>query len=59
MKKFTCDMCGIELEQHGRRYVVHVDAIPRSYSSWYKNYDLCGDCKEKLDIVLSMGGRQK
>ena len=59
MLRFACDMCGKELEHHGQRYVVHVDEVPRSYSSWYKNYDLCGECKKRLDMILSAGGNRK
>lgn len=47
MYRFTCDMCGKELEHHGQRYVMHIDEVS-TITGWFKTYDLCGDCAWKI-----------
>lgn len=58
MQRFTCDICGKPLEQHGHRYVMRIDEVPRSYSTWYKSWDLCPACAERLVEQLNEKGKR-
>lgn len=53
MYKFICDICGKELEHHGERYIVRIEAVPSSYSSKFCTWDLCYECSEKLTGQLN------
>lgn len=48
MRKFVCDVCGVELEHHGERYIVHIEAVPAYRTAGNSTWDLCPECAAKL-----------
>ena len=52
MHVMTCDMCGVELEQHGLRYTLRISKVPAIRSAGQQPYDLCAICAAKLKMRL-------
>ena len=51
--RICCDMCGAELENHGRRYVMSLAKLPtvRLVGSMSR-YDLCETCAARLKVRM-------
>ncbi len=57
MHRFVCDVCGMELEHHGERYIVRIEQVPSSYSSKSRTWDLCPECAKRLRDKMGKEGR--
>lgn len=58
MHRFVCDVCGMELEHPGERYIVRIEQVPSSYSSRVRTWDLCRECSDRLREQMDERGRQ-
>ena len=55
MHKFICDVCGKELDHHGERYIVHIEAVPSYRTAGKSAWDLCPTCAKELRERLGRG----
>lgn len=56
LRGFKCDVCGAELEQHGKRFTLSLDRVPAMRSTDGHRWDLCPECAARLEQAMSRNG---
>lgn len=50
---FTCDVCGVSLDAHGKRFTLSLNRVPAIRVADGHRWDLCPECAARLKMLMS------